>query len=173
MYEKGKNDLFIKPTKIIVYIAIGALFAFMGGIVYYSTLDFPELEKSELELLSVDIVEVDSIENRMYLELVFGVTNYGERTVTVPEISYELFANGKSLGSSSYSVSDIPMTGRVLLTSGLQVSLPGEITINLTDNNKDIYEAIAAGESLDYRVAGQYTIETAWQVVDLQFDSSI
>ena len=173
MYEKGKNDLLIKPTKIIVYIAIGALFAFMGGIVYYSTLDFPELEKSELELLSVDVVEVNSIDNRMYLELVFGVTNHGERTVTIPEISFALFANGLSLGSSSYSVSDIPMTGRVLLTSGLQVSLPGEITINLTDNNEDIYEAIAAGESLDYRVTGQYTIETAWQVIDIQFDSSI
>jgi len=107
------------------------------------------------------------------LKVIFGITNNGERTVTVPEISYELFANGLSLGSSSYSVSDIPMTGRVLLTSGLQVSLPGEITINLTDNNKDIYEAIAAGESLDYRVTGQYTIETAWQVIDIQFDSSI
>jgi len=46
LYEKGKNDLFIKPSKIIVYVAIGALFAFLGGIVYYSTLDFPELEKS-------------------------------------------------------------------------------------------------------------------------------
>ena len=91
----------------------------------------------------------------------------------VPEISFALFANGLSLGSSSYSVSDIPMTGRVLLTSGLQVSLPGEITINLTDNNKDIYEAISAGESLDYRVTGQYTIETAWQVIDIQFDSSL
>jgi len=107
------------------------------------------------------------------LKVIFGITNNGERTVTVPEISYELFANGLSLGSSSYSVSDIPMTGRVLLTSGLQVSLPGEITINLTDNNKDIYEAIAAGESLGYRVSGQYTIETAWQVIDIQFDSSI
>ena len=173
MYEKGKNDLLIKPTKIIVYVAIGALFAFLGGMVYYSTLDFPELEKSELKLLSVDVVEIDSIENRIFLKVMFGITNSGERTVTVPEISFELFANGRSLGSSSYSISDIPMTGRVLLTSGLQVSIPGEITINLTDNNKDIYEAIAAGESLDYRVAGQYTIETAWQVVDMQFDSSI
>ena len=173
MYEKGKNDLLIKPSKIIVYVAIGALFAFLGGIVYYSTLDFPELEKSELELLSVDVVEVDSIQNRMHLELVFGVTNYGERTVTVPEISFELFANGKSLGSSSYSVSDIPMTGRALLTSGLQVPLVGKITINLTDDIKDVYEAIAAGENLDYRVVGQYTIETAWQIVDIQFDSSI
>jgi len=158
---------------MILYVAIGALFAFLGGMVYYSTLDFPELEKSKLELLSVDVVEIDSIENRIFLKVIFGITNHGERTVTVPEISFALFANGLSLGSSSYSVSDIPMTGRVLLTSGLQVSLPGEITINLTDNNKDIYEAIAAGESLGYRVTGQYTIETAWQILDIQFDSSI
>ena len=158
---------------MILYVAIGGLFAFMGAIVYYSTLDFPELEKSELDLLSVDVVEIDSIENRMFLKVIFGITNHGERTVTVPEISFELFANGQSLGSSSYSISDIPMTGRVLLTSGLQVTVPGEITINLTDDNKDIYEAIAAGESLDYRVTGQYTIETAWQLLDLQFDSSI
>ena len=165
--------MIIKPTKIIVYVAIGALFAFLGGIVYYSTLDFPELEKSELELVSVDVVEIDSISNRMYLKLIFGVTNYGERTVTVPVISYELFANGKSLGSSSYDVSDIPMTGRALMLSGMQVPLVGEMTVNLTDDIKDVYEAIAAGESLDYRVTGQYTIETAWQVIDIQFDSSI
>ena len=158
---------------MILYVAIGGLFAFMGAIVYYSTLDFPELEKSELDLLSVDVVEIDSIENRIFMKVIFGITNHGERTVTVPEISFELFANGQSLGSSSYSISDIPMTGRVLLTSGLQVTVPGEITINLTDDNKDIYEAIAAGESLDYRVTGQYTIETAWQLLDLQFDSSI
>ena len=165
--------MFIKPSKIIVYAAIGAMFAFMGAIVYFSTFDIPELEQSELELLSVDVDEIDSIENRMFLDVVFGITNYGERTVTVPEISFELFANGMSLGASSYSVSDIPLNGRALMLSGMQIPLVGEITINLTDDNKDVYEAIAAGESVDYRVTGQYTIETAWQVIDMQFDSSI
>ena len=158
---------------MIVYVAIGALFAFLGGIVYYSTLDFPELEKSELELLSVDVVEIDSIDNRITLNIIFGVTNFGERTVTVPEISYELFANGRSLGSSSYSVSDIPMTGRALLISGMQVVLESKMTINLTDDIKHVYKSIANGESVGYRVNGQYTIETAWQVLDIQFDSSI
>jgi len=158
---------------MIVYVAIGAMFAFMGGIVWYSTYDIPELEKSEFELLSVSVVEIDSIQNRMYVDVVFGITNHGERTVTVPEISFQLFANGKSIGSSSYSVSDIPLNGRALMLSGMQVPLVGKITINLTDDIKDIYEAMAAGESLDYRVVGQYTIETAWQVIDIQYDSSL
>ena len=148
------------------------MFAFMGGIVFYSTYDIPELEKSEVELLSVDVVEIDSIQNRISLDVVFGITNHGERTVTVPEIGFELFADGKSLGSSSYSVSDIPLNGRALMMSGMQVPLAAEITINLTDDIKDIYEAIAAGESLGYRTIGQYTIETAWQVIDIQFDAS-
>jgi len=149
------------------------MFAFMGGIVWYSTYDIPELEKSEFELLSVNVVEIDSIQNRMYVDVVFGITNHGERTVTVPEISFQLFANGKSIGSSSYSVSDIPLNGRALMLTGMQVPLVGKITINLTDDIKDIYEAMAAGESLDYRVVGQYTIETAWQVIDTKFDSSL
>ena len=158
---------------MIVYAAIGAMFAFMGGIVYFSTFDIPELEQSELELLSVNVKEIDSIDNRMTLNLVFGITNHGDRTVTVPEISWELFADGKSLGSSSYSISDIPLTGRALLTSGLQVPIQSEMTINLTDDIEDVYNAMAVGENLDYRVVGQYTIETAWQVIDMPFDSSI
>jgi len=158
---------------MIVYAAIGAMFAFMGGIVYFSTFDIPELEQSELELLSVNVKEIDSIDNRMTLNLVFGITNHGDRTVTVPEISWELFADGKSLGSSSYSISDIPLTGRALLTSGLEVPIQSEMTINLTDDIEDVYNALAAGENLDYRVVGQYTVETAWQVIDMQFESSI
>ena len=158
---------------MFLYVAIGGLFAFLGGMVWFSTLDFPELEKSELELLSVDVVEIDSIDNRITLNIIFGITNFGERTVTVPEISYELFANGRSLGSSSYSVSDIPMTGRALLISGMQVALESKMTFNLTDDIKHVYKSIANGESVGYRVNGQYTIETAWQVLDIQFDSSI
>ena len=101
------------------------------------------------------------------------ITNFGERTVTVPEIGFDLSANGISLGSSSYSVSDIPMTGRALMISGMQVPLATEMTVSLTEHTKDVYEAIANGESVGYRANGQYTIETAWQVIDIQFDSSI
>ena len=55
---------------MFLYVAIGGLFAFLGGMVWFSTLDFPELEKSKIELLSVDVVEIDSITNRITLNIV-------------------------------------------------------------------------------------------------------
>jgi len=39
------------PGKIILYIALVLLLVFMGGMVYVSLLDIPELEKSEMRLV--------------------------------------------------------------------------------------------------------------------------
>jgi len=101
-------------SKMILYVAIGGLFAFMGGIVYYSTFDIPELEKSEIELYSVEVIEVNNFENYISLKTTFLVKNFGEKTVTVPVISYQFFANGKFIGTSNFSAEDIPLTGRAL-----------------------------------------------------------
>ncbi len=119
------------------------------------------------------IVEIDSIENRLFLNVVFGITNYGERTVTVPEISFELFANGKSVGTSSYSTEDIPMTGRALFLPGLEMPLDSQIKIKLTEKINDVYNAIANGEYVEYSVKGMYTIETAWHLIEMEFESSL
>ena len=47
------------PGKIILYVAIGCLFAIMGGMVYYASLDEPELKKGEVILLSVEVLNVN------------------------------------------------------------------------------------------------------------------
>ena len=59
------------PGKIVLYIAIVLLLAFMGGMVYVSLLDIPELEKSELRFASVELVSVDSIKDKVKLKVVF------------------------------------------------------------------------------------------------------
>ena len=112
---------------MFLYVAIGGLFAFLGGMVWFSTLDFPELEKSELDLLSVDVVEIDSIENRIFLKVIFGITNHGERTVTVPEISFELFA---ILNSNNTFFQFISMYSKSVLHSNIFTSL---LKSNLTN----------------------------------------
>ena len=156
-------------SKMILYVAIGALFAFMGGIVYYSTFDLPELEKSEIELYSVEVIEVNNFENYIILKNTFLILNHGEKTVTVPVISYQFFANGEFMGTSNFSSEDIPLTGRALLISGTEVPFTTKIKINLTEENENEYMKIANGERVVYSADGLYTIETAWQVIDVEF----
>ena len=156
-------------SKMILYVAIGALFAFMGGIVYYSTFDLPELEKSEIELYSVEVIEVNNFENYIILKTTFLILNHGEKTVTVPVISYQFFANGEFMGTSNFSSEDIPLTGRALLISGTEVPFTTKIKIDLTEENENEYMKIANGEHVNYSADGLYTIETAWQVIDVEF----
>ena len=116
---------------------------------------------------------VNSVENRVKLKISFLITNHGERTFVIPVISYELFANGKSIGTSSYSVEDIPMTGRAPFYPGAEIPLDSYLKILLTESNSDVYFAIVNGEDVEFSVKGQYTVETAWQLVDLEFESSL
>jgi len=161
------------PGKIILYIAIGLLLAFMGGMVYVSLLDIPELEKSELRFGSVELVSVDSIKDKVKLKVVFLLKNNAEKTITVPVVSYELFANAKSMGSSSYTAEDIPMTGRIPFFPGKELPLDSDIVIPLSDDNRDVYSAIVNGEDVTYSVTGQYTVETAWQLIEVEFEKSL
>ena len=158
-------------SKMILYVAIGALFAFMGGIVTFSVGDIPELEKSEIELYSVEVIEVNNFENYIDLKNTFLIKNFGEKTVTVPIISYEFFANGKFIGTGNFSAEDIPLTGRALLISGTEVPFTTEIKIKLTEEIQNEYMKIANGEHVDYSADGLYTIETAWQVIDVEFEN--
>jgi len=107
------------------------------------------------------------------LKVSFLITNHGERTFVIPVISYELFANGKSIGTSSYSVEDIPMTGRAPFYPGAEIPLDSYLKIFLTESNSDEYLAIVNDESVEFSVKGQYTIETAWQLVEKEFESSL
>ena len=158
---------------MILYVAIGGLFAFLFAMVGVSYMDIPELEKSELRLGSVEVTDVNTIDNHAKLKVSFLITNHGERTFVIPVISYELFANGKSIGTSSYSVEDIPMTGRAPFYPGAEIPLDSYLKILLTESNSDVYFAIVNGEDVEFSVKGQYTVETAWQLVDLEFESSL
>ena len=158
---------------MILYVAIGGLFVFLFAMVGVSLMDIPELEKSQIRLGSVEVTGINTIENNAKLKVSFLITNHGERTFVIPVISYELFANGKSIGTSSYSVEDIPMTGRAPFYPGAEIPLDSYLKIFLTESNSDEYLAIVNDESVEFSVKGQYTIETAWQLVEKEFESSL
>lgn len=145
----------------------------MGYIVYFASLDNPELEKVEIELSKVELINVNNLENRATLEISFLVKNPSEKTFTVPNITYELFANGKSLGSGQYSTEDIAMPGRAAFYSGVEIPLKNRFQLILSDDIAQEYQAIINGETLQYSSEGVITVETAWSLIEKDFQSSM
>ena len=159
------------PGRIVPVIAILALLALMGGGVYYASLDNEDLESATIELTSVEVLDVNSIENTATLNVTFTVTNPSDLTFTVPVITYELYANGNVLGSGAYSTEDVAMPGRAAFYPGSEIPLESWFSLKLTDKNQKAYDAIVSGEKVHYDANGILTVESAWSIVEPPFDT--
>ena len=147
---------------MIVYAAIAGLFGMMGIIVWYASLDNPELEQVEIKLLNVEVRDVNKIENSAKLEVTFLVKNPSEKTFTVPIIGYQLYADGQLLGSGQYSTEDIAMPGRAVFYSGVEIPLKNTFILNKSDVNSEIYQAVLDGNISSFSAEGSITTETSW-----------
>ena len=155
--------------KWVLYVAIAGLFGMIGFFVYYASLDNPFLEQAEIELQSIEVLDVDHIGNSAELEVTFLVKNPTEKSFTVPSITYEVFANGESLGQAKYSTEDVPMYGRVLFFGGQEFPLKSSLDITLDTVNPEIYQMIVNGEDVNFTVTGMIVLETAWALIEKEF----
>lgn len=157
---------------MIVYAAIAGMFGLMGIIIWYASLDNPELEQVEIELLNVEVKDVNKIENFAKLEVTFLVKNPSEKTFTVPIIGYQLYADGQLLGSGQYSTEDIAMPGRAVFYSGVEIPLKNTFILNESDINSEIYQAILNGNISSFTAEGIITTETSWSLIEKEFKTS-
>ena len=160
------------PGRPILFVAIIGLLAMMGGIVYYASLDNDDLSMATIELGEVELLDVNSIENRAILKVTFLVSNPGEVTVTVPVISYQLFADGSEIGSGAYSTEDVAMPGRAAFYPDAEIPLKNKLTIVMSEMNETVYNKIVSGQAVQYAATGQMTVESAWSIVELDFDTN-
>jgi LEA14-like dessication related protein len=158
---------------MILFAAIGGLFALMGYFVYYASLDNPQLEQIEIELVGVEVNQVNSIENRAELETTFLVKNPSEKTFTVPLITFELFVDGKSIGKGQYSTEDIAMPGRAAFYPGSEIPLKTKFYLVLSDSIVQEYQDIINGGEMRFSVEGEITAQTAWSLIEKEFQSSM
>ena len=160
------------PGRIILVVAILALLGMMGGGVYYASLDNPELERATVELSVIELRDVNTIENRATMNVAFLVTNPSDITFTIPLIAYELYGDGVSLGSASYSTEDVAMPGRAAFYPGTEIPLKSKFSMTQMDANKEVYEKIVTGQEVQFSVRGVMTVESAWSIVELNFDTN-
>lgn len=158
-------------SKLTVYAAIAAMLALMGGIVYYSSLDNPFLEQVEIELESVQVTNINNIQNTATLQVTFLVTNPTDKIFTVPSISYELFGDGQVIGAGQYSTEDIAMPGRAAFYGGASIPLKSTMTITADDGAQ--YQNIVSNNIQEYAASGLITVESAWAIVEVNFESSM
>ena len=159
-------------NKMVVYGAIAGMFALMGVIVWYASLDNPELEQVEIKLSNVEVLDVNKIENTAKLQVTFLVKNPSEKTFTVPLIGYKLFADGQLLGSGQYSTEDVSMPGRAVFYSEAEIPLKNIFVLNKSNVNSETYQAILDGNITSFAAEGVITTETSWSMIEKEFKTS-
>ena len=160
-------------SKMTVYAAIAGMLALMGGVVYYSSLDNPFLEQAKISLQSVEVRNVNPIQNKATLEVEFLVENPSEKTFTVPLITYELYGDGRLIGAGQYSTEDIAMPGRAAFYGGSAIPLKSMMTISSSDTGAGIYADVTESRILQYDATGMIMVESAWAIVEIDFESSL
>ncbi|MGD8708148.1 MAG: hypothetical protein PVI88_05630 [Nitrosopumilaceae archaeon] len=148
------------------------MLALMGGIIWYASLDNPELEQVEIELTNVEVINVNKVENTAKLTVTFLVKNPSEKTFTVSLIGYQLYANGELLGSGQYSTADIAMPGRAIFSTGAEIPLKNTFELNKSEVSNEIYQAVIDDAVSSFRAEGTITTESAWSAIEKEFDSS-
>jgi len=144
----------------------------MGGFVYYASLDNPKLQSAEIELQSVKVLGVNTVDNRAQLEVTFLIKNPSDKTFTIPRIGYEIFADGSLVGSGQYSTEDVAMPGRAAFYSGAEIPLTSTMSIVKSDENAAVYDAIVNEQVESFSAEGILTVESAWSIVEKEFETS-
>ena len=144
----------------------------LGGITWYASLDNPKLEQVEISMGTVKLISENSIEGKAKLDVGFVIKNPSDKTFTISRIDYELFANGVSLGKSQYSTEDVAMPGRAAFYPNAEIELPSPFTLTKTPENADQYTAITTKTPVVYSAKGLVVVESAWSLVEKEFNIS-
>ena len=156
-------------NKTTVYAAIAGVFALMGGIIFYASLDNADLEQVEIKLTNVKLIDINIIDNQAKFEVTFLVKNPSDKTLTVSVIDYQLYGDDVLLGSGLYSTADVALPGRALFYSGAEIPLKNTFVLSKSEVNSEIYEKAVNEKITNFTSEGNITTQTAWSEIDKDF----
>jgi len=156
-------------SKFTVYAAIAGVLAMMGGIVYYASLDNVDLEQVEIKLTSVELMDVNTIDDQARFNVTFLVKNPSDKTFTVSLIGYQLYGDGTLLGSGQYSTADISMPGRAAFYADTEIPLKNIFVLSKSDVSSEIYQSAIENGINSFSAEGIITTESTWSISEKEF----
>ena len=64
------------------------------------------------------------------------------------------------------------MPGRAAFYPDAEIPLKNKLTIVMSEMSQTVYNKIVSGQIVQYSATGQMTVESAWSIVELDFDTS-
>jgi len=156
-------------SKLTVYLAVVGVFALLGGIIFYASLDNDELALIEIELTNVKLIDVNTENNQAKFEVTFLVKNPSDKTLTVSQIQFQLYGDGELLGSGLYSTADIALPGRALFFSGAEIPLKNTFVLNKSEVDSEIYEDATNERITSFSAEGNIITQTTWSEAEKDF----
>ena len=156
-------------SKFTVYAAVVGVFAMMGGIIYYASLDNVHLEQVEIELTSVELIDVNSVNDQARFNVTFLVKNPSDKTFTVPLIEYKLYGGGILLGSGQYSTVDVSMPGRAGFYADTEIPLKNIFVLSKSNVSSEVYQSAIEDGINNFSAEGIITTESTWSISEKEF----
>ena len=159
-------------SKMTVYLAIVGVFAMMGGIVYYASLDNSELEQAEIELINIEFMD-ENTKDEPRFNVTFMINNPSDTTFTVSVIQYDLYADGILLGSGQYSTMDVSMPGRASFFPGTEIPLKNIFVLSKSEVDPEIFQDVINNNVKKFTAEGIITTQNTWTTIEKEFKSEL
>ena len=159
-------------SKITVYLAIVGVFAMMGGIIYYASLDNSELEQAEIELTNIEFMD-ENTKDEPRFNVTFMINNPSDTTFTVSVIQYDLYADGILLGSGKYSTEDVSMPGRASFFPGTEIPLKNIFVLSKSEVDPGIFQDVIDNNVKKFTAEGIITTQNTWTTIEKEFKSEL
>lgn len=168
--------MFLSRRRIILIGAITAVAITIILLPLILTITLPNLNNLTIDMSKVEAINDTNNTQGSQLNVVFVVYNPTKQTLTTSKIEYELFADGKSLGSGILSFEDIPLNGRPQFYSNSSTTL--QSTFKITSNSiaqlfNKIVENHESIKQIKWRVTGVATIESGFSSSSKEFSNEI
>jgi len=159
----------VQQSKKIVYAAFAGVLAMLGGIIYYASLDNEYLNQVEVKLTSVELIDINTIDNQASFSVTFLVKNPSDKTLAVSLIEYQLYGDEILLGPGLYSTTDVSMPGRAAFFPNTEIPLKNTFILSKSDVSPEIYQAAIENRIDSFSADGIITAVSSWSLVEKEF----
>lgn len=169
--------MWLTRGKIVIMIIFVGITAALAGLVELTNWEGEAIRpKITVTFENIMMKKIDNDNpDLMILQVDFTILNETEQTLVVSRIAHDVYANENFIGRGNLSLADIPLTGRAPLFPGSITTLPSEMNLRKSADVMEIWDKLFNNdtEGIIWRTEGVAQIESAFSIIEVEFNSTL